>query len=211
MKKSKKTLIITVSAVLLLLVIAIASFFGTGNQIISGMYLRSEYGTSVIVTDDGRRKVFYKADKDDFSEYNTGDRITVVCGKNVVLCGGLYGPGVECYFSFRTEKGSTDDVPDFFRDAGKNVLTGRYLSTDSDTHMLIDENGGATQLCDYEDYYMKYWGCCDGDKIMVVCNEIRETYPAQTDVRFCWIFERGSLDDIPDSTLENLRELGWIE
>lgn len=211
MKKSKKTLIITVSAVLLLLVIAIASFLGTGNQIISGMYLRSEYGTSVIVTDDGRRKVFYKADKDDFSEYNTGDRITVVCGKNVVLCGGLYGPGVKCYFSFRTEKGSTDDVPDYFRDAGKNVLTGRYLSTDSDTHMLIDENGSAVQLCDYEDYYMKYWGCCDGDKIMVVCNDIRETYPAQTDVRFCWIFERGSLDDIPENTLENLRELGWIE
>ena len=211
MKKSKRALIISISAVLLLIVIAVVSFFGTGNQIISGMYLRSEHGASIIVTNDGTTKVFYNAGKEDFSDYNTGDRITAVCGKNVVLDGGLYGLGVDCYFSFRSEKGSTDDVPDFFRDAGKNVLTGRYLSTDSDTHMLIDENGSPVQLCDYEDYYMKFRGCCDGDKIMVVCNDIRETYPAQTDVRFCWIFERGSLDDIPHSTIDSLRELGWID
>lgn len=211
MKKSKKALIISVSAVLLLIVITIASFFGTGNQIISGMYIRSEYGTSVIVNDEGRTIVLENHDKDKFSDYNQGDIITVVCSKEEVLTGGIYGTEVKPYFSFRTEKGSADNIHDYFREAGKNVITGQFLRTKNGDPMLIDEHGGAIQLCDYKDYYVSYGEYGDGDKIMVLCSEIREIYPAQAGVYFCHRLEEGEHSDLPESTLEGLRELGWIE
>ena len=43
-----------------------------------------------------------------------------------------------------------------------------------------------------------------------ICNsEIRETYPAGTDIYSCKLIERGTIEDIPKETLKSLEEMEW--
>lgn len=54
-------------------------------------------------------------------------------------------------------------------------------------------------------------GLQTGDHIRVVCGPIMESYPAQTTVEKLEKTGTGSLDDISAQTLEQLREMGWID
>lgn len=208
MKKSKKAIII-LGIILLIFAAAIACFFVSGNQIISGMFLRDNYEGSFLVRENGRIIVLHTSDKDEFSDYNNGDIITVVCGKEETLNDANYGTCVESYFCYRTGTGSTEDISAYFEKAEKCILYGRILNLKNGGLMLIDEHGSAYELQkNAEEHYFNF---DDGDKVFVVCNYILETYPAQTDMHYCWLIEDGDYSDLPESTLETLREMGWID
>lgn len=212
MKKTKKIIIAAVTGVLLLLAAAVGVFFAAGNRIISGMFLRD--GSSCLIADDeGRIVLLHDPYNDKFTEYNSGDIITVVGGKKEQLYGGKYGTRVESHYSFRTKAGSKEDIAAFFEKAGKTVLEGRFLRSKNGDLMLIDERGSAYQLCltDVEEKSEYYSFLGDGDKFYAVCGYIREIYPAQADMYYCWYVEDGTYADLPESTLESLREMGWID
>lgn len=208
MKKSKKAIIIF-GIILLIFAAAIAGFFVSGNQIISGMFLRDNYEGSFLVRENGRIIVLHTSDKDEFSDYNNGDIITVVCGKEETLDDANYGTCVESYFCYRTGTGSTEDISAYFEKAEKCILYGRILNLKNGGLMLIDDHGSAYELQkNAEEHYFNF---DDGDKVFVVCSYILETYPAQTDMHYCWLIEDGNYSDLPENTLETLREMGWID
>lgn len=207
MKKSKKAIIIF-GIILLILAAAITGFFAGGNQIISGVVIHNEHGEIMLANDKGNLLRLDNFDKHD--KYSDGDRIIVVCGENMILYGGnLYEASVDVYFTLRTEKGDFSDVEEHYKNTGRNLMSGRFLRSKNGDLMLIDERGSAYELCPVaeEDYY----NFGDGDKFLAVCGDIREIYPAQADMYYCWFVEDGDYSDLPESTLETLREMGWID
>lgn len=91
---------------------------------------------------------------------------------------------------------------------GKQKINGWFLSSYSGTPMLITDSGAAIILnCDNDDMFSRY---DDGDKITVICGDILETYPSQTDAYLCFRTKKGSRSDIPEGVLDSLRELDWI-
>lgn len=49
-----------------------------------------------------------------------------------------------------------------------------------------------------------------GDKIFVIHDEIRETWPAQTNAYFCKKIGSGTMDDIPPVVIDGLISHGWL-
>lgn len=90
----------------------------------------------------------------------------------------------------------------------KSRINGWFLRSDSGIPMIISEQSGAITLGSADD--SRFEGYSDGDEITVICGMILETYPAQTDVYFCFRTSKGSFSDIPENELETLRELDWI-
>lgn len=92
---------------------------------------------------------------------------------------------------------------------GKQKINGWFLSSSSGTPMLITDSGSAIILNgDNDDMFSRY---NDGDQITVICGYVLETYPAHTDVYFCFRTKKGSRSDIPEWALDSLRELNWID
>lgn len=92
----------------------------------------------------------------------------------------------------------------------KVSMTGRYLKSTSDTHLIIDENNSPIVMGNSSKKDNIFEGLQTGDKIEIICNsEIRETYPAGTDIYSCKLIERGTIEDIPKETLKSLEEMEW--
>lgn len=211
MRKSKKAIIIF-GIILLILAAAVVKFIADGNQIISGVVIHNKYGEIMLANDKGNLLRLDNFDNHD--KYSDGDRIIVVCGENMVLYGGmLYEASVDVHFTMRTEKGDFSDVEEHYRNTGRNLLSGRFLRSKNGDLMLIDDNGSAYELCilrdDIRPEYYNHYG--DGDEFLAVCGDIREIYPAQADMHYCWLVEDGDYSDLPESTLDSLREMGWID
>lgn len=213
MKTSRRKLLFVISAfILLLLAFGTFCFFANKNQIISGLVIHDQYGKIMLLNDKGNLLRLDNYDKHD--KYSDGDRIIVVCGENMVLCGGLLNEtSVDVHFTIRTRKGDFSDIEEHYSSVGRNLMSGRFLRSENGVLMLIDEHGSAYQLCltDVEEKPEYYSFLGDGDKFYAVCGDIREIYPAQADMYYCWFVEDGSYSDLPESTLEALREMGWIE
>lgn len=211
MRKSKRAIIVF-GIILLILATAIAGFIAEGNQIISGVVIHNKYGEIILANDKGNLLRLDNFDNHD--KYSDGDRIIVVCGENMILYGGnLYEASVDVHFTLRTEKGDFSDIEEHYRNTGRNLMSGRFLRSKNGDLMLIDDNGSAYELCilSSEDRPEYYNFLSDGDKIFAVCGDIREIYPAQADMHYCWFVEDGDYSDLPESTLASLREMGWID
>lgn len=92
----------------------------------------------------------------------------------------------------------------------KVSLTGRYLKSTSDTHIIIDESTSPIVMENRSSKENIFEALQTGDKIEIICNaEIRETYPASTEVYSCKLIERGTIDNINNDVLSNLVEMGW--
>lgn len=87
------------------------------------------------------------------------------------------------------------------------VIEGRYLKS-KEGHLIIDD-GGPVEL-QAEDKTI-FEDLTDGDKIVIGCNAIAESYPGQTRVLYLEKIEDGEYDDLDKNTLEMLGELGWID
>ncbi|MDQ0208615.1 hypothetical protein [Alkalicoccobacillus murimartini] len=48
-----------------------------------------------------------------------------------------------------------------------------------------------------------------GDKIEITSDAVNESFPSSANVTHCDLIERGSVEDIPQETLDLLKEMGW--
>ncbi len=90
---------------------------------------------------------------------------------------------------------------------GYGITVGRYLKS-TGGHMLIAGNSATTMSAQNGDSMFE--GLTTGDKIVVVHGLIMETYPAQTDVLYCFKQEDGGWSDISVELLTDLANMGWV-
>ncbi|MEG1870800.1 MAG: hypothetical protein RR192_02240 [Peptostreptococcaceae bacterium] len=91
-----------------------------------------------------------------------------------------------------------------------SALTGRYLKT-NESHMLIDEHGGPIVMRTESDKEYLFKDLQNGDKINITCGAILESYPAQCTIYSLKLIATGTIENIPKSTLDSLKEMGWID
>lgn len=97
----------------------------------------------------------------------------------------------------------------FFISGDRAISTGYALVTDTGAVLLVDENGSAAVLNDSKDQNLSD-KLQTGDKILVVHGAVMESYPARTKAYLLIKLESGSINNIPDSTLKSLSDLGWL-
>ena len=94
-------------------------------------------------------------------------------------------------------------------------VIGRYIRSRSGDHMiLVEENNGGmpvSLLGNSTGDRFVFDEFQTGDRIRIVCNNFRETSPAQTDVFECEWLEAGSIADIPQWVIENLTFKGFLD
>ena len=91
-------------------------------------------------------------------------------------------------------------------------VTGRYIRGRSGDDMIWIEEGPSRLSVSFmgnstedEDIFDDYQ---TGDRIRILCNNFRETSPAQTDVFECEWLEAGSLADVPQDVIEQFDSQG---
>lgn len=94
--------------------------------------------------------------------------------------------------------------------AGNTVFTGRYLRANSGTHIIIDRKSSPVVMCNRFSSNAMFDGVEDGDRVLVVCDGLNESYPAQSNIYFCLRLGSGDAADLPADTLRQLAELGWL-
>lgn len=92
---------------------------------------------------------------------------------------------------------------------GKSVMTGRCLVAAGGDCLIVGDDGSPIVMHDVSSGGDLLNDLATGDKIKITHDGIAESYPAQTGVYRLKVLEHGSLADIPEDTLEALRELGW--
>ena len=93
--------------------------------------------------------------------------------------------------------------------AVSTVVEGRFISG-KNSSIIIDNSGTPIVMVNRSGDNDIFDGFYSGDKIAVTCGLIRETYPASTDVYSCKFLEAGGFSDIPNETMQQLRDMGWI-
>ena len=90
----------------------------------------------------------------------------------------------------------------------KMFTVARIIKTETDSYLWVTENQGPTAitqkgLCDFD-------GIDTGDKVLLVCeNVVLETYPGQNTVYYCKKLEDGTRNDLLQTHLKSLEEMGW--
>lgn len=129
-------------------------------------------------------------------------------------------PGVGCGDIF-----SCDDIgiavfsdPKGYADGAKicSWFEGRYLRDKGGDMVLVEHNGyiEPTSVAAYD--FVSFAGFDfaefeSGDRIKILVDGIRETYPAQATVYATELVEKGSYDDLDADIMDSLREMGWVE
>lgn len=93
---------------------------------------------------------------------------------------------------------------------GYGITRGRCLITVSGSYMLIDENNSPIEMSNQSDKKL-FADLSSGDEILVLHDGIQESYPAGTGAYYCIKLNDGKPEDIPNSVIESLAELGWLE
>lgn len=89
------------------------------------------------------------------------------------------------------------------------VVEGRFISG-KNSSIIIDNSGTPIVMVNKSGDNDIFDGFYSGDKIAVTCGLIRETYPASTDVYSCKFLEAGGFSDIPNETMQQLKDMGWV-
>ena len=92
---------------------------------------------------------------------------------------------------------------------GYGVSTGRYLEAKNGTAMLVCDNS-PIQMSNRTDKDL--FNKLDiGDKILVIHDGIAESYPGKTGVYAVFKLSDGTTGDIPQTVVNELIDLGWLE
>ncbi len=94
-------------------------------------------------------------------------------------------------------------------DKGYGISQGRYLEAKNGQPMLILDNS-PIQLSERKDK-ISFERFDIGDEILVVHDGIEESYPGRTSVYAVLKLNDGTADDIPQTVINSLVELGWVE
>lgn len=87
--------------------------------------------------------------------------------------------------------------------------TGRILIADNDSYMLILDNFPIV-LSNPRQKEGLFDDLSTGDKVRVLHDWIRESYPGGTAAYAVSKLESGSMEDIPQSVIDTLSEMGWL-
>lgn len=96
-------------------------------------------------------------------------------------------------------------------------LEGRYFQDKNGGNMVFVEQDGYIAPTSVRTYDGTSWSGYDfaefenGDRIKILVEMIAETYPGQATVYAIELIEKGSYDDLDAVTLEQLKEMGWVE
>lgn len=93
---------------------------------------------------------------------------------------------------------------------GISVSTGVALRSDNGSCFLVSNNS-PVRLSDYSEKGDRFDGLSDGDKILVLHGVTQESYPASTFAYSVIKLSDGTIDDVPETVITALTELGWIE
>lgn len=94
-------------------------------------------------------------------------------------------------------------------DHSMGFTVGRCLVADNGSYLLIDGNSPIV-MSNRKDKDGLFDGLKTGDKILVLHDGVAESYPGRTGAYWCWKQEEGTLDDIPETVLSELTEMGWL-
>ena len=116
----------------------------------------------------------------------------------LILCSAFLG-----WWIFLRKNGASEDV------GSNNFTEGRVLVC-GDSYLIIVGNEPIV-MRDSSDGKDLFESLTTGDLIKIRCGAVMESYPAQTNVSYVEKIADGSIDDIPESVIDSLTELGWIK
>jgi hypothetical protein len=90
-------------------------------------------------------------------------------------------------------------------------LEGRVLIADNGSYLIILDDHSPIKMSDHSAKGGAFLDLQTGDKIRVLHDGVRESYPGQTGVYHVRLLERGSMEDIPADVVNALRQLGWMD
>jgi hypothetical protein len=90
-------------------------------------------------------------------------------------------------------------------------LEGRVLVADNGSYLIILDDHSPIKMSDHSAKGGAFLDLQTGDKIRVLHDGVRESYPGQTGVYHVRLLERGSMEDIPADVVNALRQLGWMD
>lgn len=93
---------------------------------------------------------------------------------------------------------------------GYGITKGRCLISATGTYVLIDETNSPIEMSNRSDKNI-FADLSSGDEILVIHDGIQESYPAGTSAYYCIKLKDGKPEDIPNSVIESLTQLGWLE
>ena len=153
-------------------------------------------------------------DDDTLSEKLSGytlEEISDVWGEPGVGCGDIYSYDDMGIAVFSDPKGYADGAVVCF------WAEGRYLRDKNGGDMVLVGQNGYIEPVSVHTYNGASYSGYDfaefesGDRIKILVDGIRETYPAQATVYATELMEKGSYDDLDDDVMDSLREMGWVE
>ena len=206
-------------------VLSACTLFACGNadetslpaETAEGYFLLADSGTPMIIMDSGAATMSAEDDSSIFDGFTDGDVI------KIEFDGGIAESYPMQIHHIRkvtlVKDGTYENIPadELAGLASMGYiapetfpLTGRYLLTEN-THLLFYDDGQVITMHPAETVMDTdlFAGLTDGDRITVECDNILTTYPGQTAVYSCTFVEDGTYDDLPEESLDTLRELGW--
>ena len=91
------------------------------------------------------------------------------------------------------------------------ILEGRVLIADNGSYLIILDDHSPIKMSDRSAKGGVFLDLQTGDRIRILHDGVRESYPGQTGVYGVRLLERGSIEEIPEDVLNALRQLGWID
>ena len=92
----------------------------------------------------------------------------------------------------------------------KPSMTGHCLVTIDRNYLIVDEKGSPIVMSNQSNNEKLFDDLHTGDKIKITYDGINDSYPGQTGVYRCKLIKKGSIDNIPQKTLNSLEEMGWM-
>ncbi len=89
-------------------------------------------------------------------------------------------------------------------------IEGRVLVADNGSYLIILDDHSPIKMSDLTRKGGAFLDLQTGDKIRILHDGIRLSYPGQTGVYRIRLLERGSEADIPADIWDSLRQLGWV-
>ena len=93
---------------------------------------------------------------------------------------------------------------------GYGFTQGKCLITAQGSYMLIDKNNSPIEMSNQSDKKL-FADLSSGDEILVLHDGIQESYPARTSAYYCKKLSDGKAEDVPQSVIESLTEMGWLQ
>lgn len=89
-------------------------------------------------------------------------------------------------------------------------LEGRILIADDGSYLIILDDYSPIRMSDQSKKGGLFLGLQTGDRVRVLHDRVRLSYPGQTNVYRLRLLERGTRDDIPEEIFRALEQLGWV-